>query len=238
MSLLSIVQSHCKINGLNVPDAVVGSQDTTVIQLHELLNSVVEQITDQSKFQGFTKEATFTLVAGEDQGAIETLADEGFLWMLPGTFYNRTRNLKIDGPFNEVQWQRRKAQNIGGTYYGFRLRNNHLYINPAPASGGLDSVAFEYASSYGVVDNAGIAKAAFTVDTDTFILPEKILKKGLMWRWKYQKGLGYQLEEQEFWDMLNNAIARDKAAPALNLNGSCEGDFKPGIFVPFWDAIT
>lgn len=237
MTLLSIVQSHCKINGLNVPDAVIGSQDTTVVQLHEILNSLVETITDQSKFQGFNKEASFTLIAGEDQGAISDLADDGFLWLVPNTFYNRTRNLKIAGPFDEATWQRRKAQDIGGTFYGFRLRNNHLYINPAPASGGLDDVAFEYMSSFGVVDNAGVSKASFTVDTDTFMLPEKILKKGLSWRWKYQKGLAYQLEEQEFWDMLNNAIARDKAQTPVDLNGSCE-EFKPGIFVPFWDAIT
>lgn len=238
MSLLSIVQSHCQINGLNVPNAVIGAQDTTTVQLLALLNELVELITDQAKFQGFTREAVHTLTVGEDQGAIEDIADEGYLWMFPGTFWNRTRNLQIAGPFNEVEWQQRKAQDIGGTYYGFRLRENHILINPAPASGGLDQVVFEYASSYGVIDNTGTAKSAFTADTDTFAMPERLLKKGLGWRWKHQKGLAYQLEEQEFWDMLNNYIARDKAARPLNLNGSCENDFRPGVFVPFWDAIT
>ena len=237
MTLLTLVQQHCQINGLNVPNGVVASADATVIQLLALLNELVEDLTDQSKFQGFTREATHTLTAAEDQGSITTIADGGFLYIYPGTFWDRTRKIEICGPLNEREWQERKAIPMTGTYYCYRFRQNKLLINPAPTAGALSAVAFEYASSYGVVAAAGTFKATFTVDTDTFALPEKILRKGLTWKWKYQKGLNYQLEEQQFWDMLNNAIARDKGLRPVNLNGEGGQTFKPSVTIPYWNTV-
>lgn len=237
MSLLTLVQNHCRVNGLNYPSAVVGSSDTTILQILALLNDLMDLISDQSDFQGYTNEATFTLTAAADQGAITDLADAGFLWMLPGTFWDRTQNVQIMGPLNEVEWQKLQALGTTGTLYSFRFRGNHLLIHPTPTSSGLSDVAFEYASSYGVVSSGGTAKQYFTVDTDVSILPEKILRRGLSYRWKEEKGLNYQHDEKIFWDMVNNQISRDKANGPVNLAG-CDEGLKPSITVPLWNTVS
>lgn len=232
MTLLTIVQEHCKKNALAVPAVVAASTNTTVVQLQALLNELLEDMVDQSQFQAFTREALFTLVAGEDQGSISTIADAGFLWAHNETFYDRTLRRPVYGPLTDVEWQQIKALPNPGPWYKYRIRQNRLLFNPVPTTP-YSLIAFEYASSYGVLAMNGTTyKAAFTVDTDTFVGPEKILKKGLSYRWKRQKGLQYQAEEIEYFDLLNNYIARDATKRAMNMADNCPMSLEPGIFVP------
>lgn len=101
-----------------------------------------------------------------------------------------------------------------------------------PTDSPFSLIAFEYASSYGVKAADNTLKSAFTADTDTFILPEKILKKGLSFRWKQVKGLNYQADEEAYYKLLNNAIARDATKRPMNMADNVPMSLQPGIFVP------
>jgi hypothetical protein len=220
MSLLTIIQDHCKLHGLNVPSTVVSSQDSAVLQLWALMNDLVENLIDESNWQAFTKEMVWTLVPQEDQGALSSIINnQGYLWLSNETFYDRTLMRKLIGPIGAEEWQALKALPNAGTYWRFRIRGDHLLIYPAPTIGNLSTIAFEYASSFAVVDSAGNAKNTFTADTDTSILPERILKKGLAYRWKELKGLPYSAEQDRYFNMLNNYISRDGTKKSFNLAG-------------------
>lgn len=231
MSLLTIIQQHCQINALNVPTTIIGNRDTTVQQLLGLLNELVESMVDESNFQAFTLEGTFTLQPQEDQGSISTIAPNGWLWFHNETFEDRTLRRPLYGPVSDVEWQRLKAMPNPGPWYKYRIRRDRLLINPVPTAPG-SLIAFEYASSYGVKAADGTLKPLFTLDTDTFVLQEKIVKKGLMYRWKRQKGLPYQADEEEYFKLLNNAIARDGTKRAHVLDDAMPCNLRPGIFVP------
>lgn len=232
MSLLTLVQAHCAVNGLNTPSTVASNNDATISQILGILNSLLDEINDQSSFQAYTYEALFTFTAAEDQGALTTLAVNGFQWMLNGTFYDRTLMRPVYGPVSAVEWQALKAIPNPGPFYKYRIRGNNLLINPAPAAP-LSTVAFEYASSYGVLAADGTTyKQYFTADDDTTVLPESIIRMGLTYRWKQQKGLPYQDDEDRFWSKLNNAIARDGTKKILKLDGPSMPEIQPGIFVP------
>lgn len=231
MSLLTIVQQHCRIHTLVYPTSVVGNLDTTVQQLLGLLNELLEMMVDESKYQAFTQEGTWSLIAAEDQGAISTIAPNGWLWFHNKTFFDRTLRRPLYGPMNDVEWQGIKALPNPGPFYKYRIRNNRLLINPVPTTP-FSLIAFEYASSYGVLDALGVVKAAFTADSDTFRMDEKILKKGLAYRWKQVKGLPYQADEEAYYKLLNNAIARDGTKRQISLAHSGPTDLSPGIFVP------
>lgn len=237
MSLLTLVQRHCRVNGLNYPTSVVGSADSTVLQLWGILDELVDLISDQSNFQGFTRQALFNLTASESQGQMSMLADEGYLWMRPGTFWDRSRHMEMQGPLSDEAWQVLKAFNSTGTLYSFRLLQNELFIFPTPEPTGLSEVAFEYSSSYGVIANDGTYKQYFTADSDTYVLPEKILARGLAFKWKHAKGLPYQLDEEQFWNMLNNAIARDKAPGPASLEGPYCREPRSMVVVPLWNTV-
>jgi hypothetical protein len=231
MTLLTVVQDICRVNGLNVPNIVVSSLDSTILQLLGLANELVESMTDESKFQAFTYEALHTYLPQEDQGSIYDIASSGLLWINSETLYDRTLKRPIFGPLSDRDWQMIKAMPNPGPFYRFRLRQDHLLIAPVPTAP-LSLIAFEYASSYGVKDSLGATKPYFTADTDTFVLPEKILKRGLSYRWKQAKGLPYQADETAYYSLLNNAIARDKVKSSYDLANTERLVVRPGIIVP------
>jgi hypothetical protein len=106
-----------------------------------------------------------------------------------------------------------------------------LLLDPIPAAP-FSTIAFEYMSSWCVKSSGGVLKAAVTADDDVFVFPENIIKKGLMFRWKQIKGLPYQADETQYYNLLNNYIARDKVKRRINVSSGVPDDVRPGIFVP------
>jgi hypothetical protein len=228
MSVLSIIQSHCRLHALSVPTSVIGSTDTGVLQLLEVLTSTLEEIVTESKFNVTTQEATFTTIAGEDQGEMTTLAPNGYNSAIFETFYDRTQRMSLRGPLTETEWQEVKALPLTGTPYSFRIRLNHLYLMPAPSTP-VSTIAFEYMSSWCVKSSVGVLKSGITADDDVFVFPDNILKRGVAFRWKQIKGLPYQADETQYYNLLNNYIAKDKVKRRINVGIPVRTDFQPGF---------
>jgi len=231
MTVLSLIQDHCRIHALSIPTTVIGSTDSGVQQLYGLLSELLDEVVNESKFNITTQEAVFVATAAEDQGSMSTLAPIGYQWAYNETFYDRTLRRPLYGPLNEVEWQQIKALPNPGPFYKFRIKNDHLLINPVPAAP-LSTLAFEYASSWAVLDSAATLKAAITADDDTFVFPDRLLRRGLAFRWKQTKGLPYQEDQQRYYELLNNYIARDKAKRSINVAKPQQPDIRPGVFVP------
>lgn len=230
MSVLTIIQRHCERHALAVPTSVTASMDTTVRQLLATLRETVEELVTESNFNVTTLERVFVATAAEDQGPMTTLAPSGFQWVINETFWNRSNDLPLFGPVNEVEWQRLKALTNAGPNYTYRIRGGNLLLNPVPAAP-LPTIAFEYVSSWAVTDAAGTAKSDITADTDLFKFPDNILRKGLAFRWKRDKGLPYQADEAEFYSLLNKYIGRDKTKKTVNLAGRDDRGASPMIVV-------
>ncbi len=236
MSLLTVVQRHCQVHNLNVPVQVVGSSDPTVTQILGLCNNIIEDFVDESKWQAFTGICTWTLTAAEDQGDVEEDiigANAGYLWLNPGTFYDRTLMRPLYGPVNDVEWEALKAIPNPGPWYKFRILGNRLLINPIPsASSGFSTIAFEYSTSFGVKSNTGTLKATFTADSDRTVYPEKILRVGLAYYWKRIKQLPFDRDEKNYYDLITRYMNRDKPARSYSLDDPVDFNLRPGIFVP------
>lgn len=229
MSLLSIIQDHCKLHALSVPSSVTGSTDTTIIQLWAILQDLLDEMATEASFNVTTQQALHTVIAAADQGAMQTIAPYGYSSAIFETFYDRTLGVPLRGPLTEQEWQERQAIPGAGAWSMFRIKEDHLFLSPTPSAGG--TIAFEYNSSWGTKTVAGVLKAAPTIDSDIFVYPENIIRRGLMFKWKQIKGLPYQADETSFYNMLNNYIAKDKVKRRINVAG--EGrDMKPGIMVP------
>lgn len=231
MSVLSIIQSFARRHALAVPTGVIGSTDTTVVQLFQMLSDVVEEMVQESKFNVITRETVFTATASEDQGAMSTLAPYGYQWAYFETFYDRTLRRPLYGPLNETEWQEIKAIPNPGPFYKFRIRGDHLLINPAPTTP-LSTIAFEYASSWAYTSSGGTAQADMEADSDLILFPNTVILRGLAYHWKQVKGLPYQEDKDKFYELLNNYIARDKVKRRINLAHPKPVDIRPGVFVP------
>jgi hypothetical protein len=206
-TLLSVIQSHCKLHAIGVPSSVTGSTDTQIIQLWEILNDVLTEMTRESDFNVTTYRATFTVIAAADQGAMSTLAPYGYQAALLETFFDLTQRRPLYGPVSETEWEELQALPSAGVWFKFRIWQDHLWLDPVPTVP-LSNMAFEYMSSWATKDTGGTPKELPTADNDTFVFPDVILKRGLAARWKQIKGLPYQADETRNSNaMLNSYVA-------------------------------
>lgn len=76
----------------------------------------------------------------------------------------------------------------------FMIRKPLLEVAPAPSS----TVTLEYVSSFWIRSVGGSLQANFLDDTDTPLLPEDLIIKGIKWRWRQMKGRPFDDELAEF----------------------------------------
>lgn len=231
MDLLTLVQAFTDRTGLPKPTYVAGNPDHTTRQLLALLGEVLEDLVTRFEWQALTQEATFTTVNGADQGAISTLAPNGFKYILNDTVFNRTQQRKLFGPAKAAEWQAAKAAGMSGTMYTYRLMRGKLFFVPDGVAG--DTCAFEYASTYAVLAVDGITYKAYpTHDKDEFLLDHTLVMAGLRWKWKYEKGLDYAEDFRRYEELANNGKSRDATMPALSMNAGDDRSASPAILVP------
>lgn len=232
MTLLQIVQEFCQRQGLSVPLIVMQSQDDQLVQIVSLANEVCEDLVRRHSWTDLQYEATFTSVAGADQGLLSDLAPNAFLKILNETIFDRTRRLPVFGPRSPQQWQVLKALPMSGPFYQYRIQQGQLKIIPDMPAG--HTMAFEYASEGVVQDNSTATptvKAFFTRDDDTFALNKSLLLLGLRWRWKEEKGLPYMESFRLYESAVAEAAGADGTKQPMSMNEG-SGMIQPGVFVP------
>lgn len=230
MAILQVVQYFCGRTNLPVPTSVLGTTDVQVLQILRLLEEEGNDLALRGGWQALTCEASLTTLAAEDQGAVTSIATNGFRYIKNGTMWDRTDRLHVYGPLSDVEWQTMKAMVNAGPRYRFRIRGGHLLVDPTPSAG--HSWKFEYVSKNWILDDDGSTyKQYFTEDEDTILLPEELVLQGLRWRWKKEKGLDYAEDFRTYEMQVKDALGRDGGKRTLAMDG--EGwRPRPGVFVP------
>lgn len=230
-TLLSLTQDFCRRSGIPVPSSVIGSQDNQVQQIQAIGQKALEDMVKRYDWEQLTREALFTTVATESQGAITTLAPEGFDRILNETIFDRSLRLPIYGPLNASQWQALKALPTTGPLYQYRLRGGKLLFQPSPVETG-HICAFEYISNWIVYDpGLDVYKSQWTLDTDEIVLDDTIYTAGLTWNWKEEKGIDYAEDFRRYEELCQISKSGDGTKPRVNLANPSQTIY-PGIWVP------
>jgi hypothetical protein len=229
MTMLTTVQYFCRRTNLPSPTTVAGSTDPKVRQIQALLEEEGADLAKRGAWQGITFEATHTTVATESQGAMTTIAANGFDRIKNQTMWDRTEKIPVIGPVDDQEWQTLKAVVSTGPRYQFRIRGGLLLVNPVPPAS--HTWAFEYVSKNWIL-NGSTYKQYFTADADTILLPEEITIMGLRWRWKREKGLDYAEDFRIYETQVKDALGRDGGKRVLNMDLEASRGPRPGIFIP------
>lgn len=104
------------------------------------------------------------------------------------------------------------AQTIPG---GWIIYDGQMRFSPAPSG----EARFPYISKAWAVGNDGTRKTAFDADTDTFLLPERLLTLGLIWRWRENKKLDASGDQEAFIKALDEYGGKDKGSGIIRRNG-------------------
>lgn len=217
MTVLSACQSAVlRLIGTK-PATVFSSNEKTVVEIADLVTEVGVDIMKGHDWQVLTKIATvtgngtdtaFPLPNDYDRMALAQGVSDSNSW-----FWNYTQVPDMD------TWI--MIQN--GFYLGvvnpgwWILTGGQFQFQPAPASGA--TAKYPYVSKNFAVAQSGSAKAAFDNDNDTFVLDERLLTLGLIWRWRAQKRLEYAEDMQTYEIALSQAQARDRGATVIRSNG-------------------
>lgn len=235
MNMLAMIQHFCRRQSIPVPATVYGSTDDQILQLMALLEEEGTDLSGRGDWQGLTIEATHTTVAAESQGAMTTIAGNGFRYVKGNTIWDRNLRLPVY-VLGGNDWQAGKAANITGPRYQARIRGGNLIAMPVPTAG--HTWAFEYVSYNWILAADGTTyKKYFTADTDTFLLPEEILLMGLRWRWKKEKGFDYSEDFRTYEEMIRTTLGHDGLKKNLSMSDVPSGP-TPGIYVPDGTWIT
>jgi hypothetical protein len=196
------------------PQTVAGNDSLN--QVLSLLKVVCEELLEQHDWQCITREQIFT-TNGSGAYSISSIISGGdFERVKDNTEWDRSNEKKIK-IVSADQWQYLKSGIITNTgiYRFARIRNDDLIITP-DASG--DTLVLEYISRFYVKDNAGAAKQEFTDDTDTSFFKESLLKLGLKYYLKTEKGLPAEVDADRYYTALNNLVSAEKPMPIIGKN--------------------
>ena len=230
MTMLSVVQNFCRRTNIPVPTTVYGTTDSQVQQVMSLLEEIGNDMASRGSWEGLTFEAAHTTLAAEDQGAINSIATNGFRYLKNDTIWDRSTRLPVCGPLDAKQWQALKAWVVNGPLYQYRIRGGKLLVNPAPPAS--ESWYFEYVSQNWILGADGTTyKQYFTLDTDTILLPETVVLMGLRAWWKKEKGLDYAEDMRMYETQLKDSLGRDGSKTTISMDLKSRRGPTPGIFV-------
>lgn len=234
MTLLSIAQDAADIIGIPKPSTVIGNNEDNVRFLLAAANTEGKELAKRHTWQRITKEATYSSLAAELQGAFSSLGSGGtdasdFDRIIPDTFWNRTNNWRITGPLSPSEWQAKKSSSVSGPYNDYRIQGGNLYLYPAATAG--ETHAFEYVSTQWCQSSDGNTdRSEWAADTDVGLLDEDLMKLGVVWRFKKSRSLAFENEYLVYENSVTQAISRDGGKRTLRLAGHPR--FRTGIVVP------
>ncbi len=188
------------------PSIFFGSTQLFEMELCDLANEVAQDVARYQDWQALVKVAEL----GGD--GVTTLFD------LPVDYDRQMQNTDIQGSASWVWGYQRytdlnaflfdEARHFNTWPGGWIIYGNKLRFSPAPT----DTAMYPYVSNAWAVGSDNSAKAAFDADTDAFVLPERLLTLGLIWRWRENKKLDASGDQEAFVKALDEYAAKDKGA--------------------------
>lgn len=149
---------------------------------------------------------------------------------VPRTQWDKSKHWEMLGPEDAQQWEFIQSGYIStGPRIRWRLLGTTFQIWPGMAS--AESLGYEYRSIYWANSTAGVAKAAFTVDSDTCIYPDRLVV--LMTKLKYFEAKGFDTTAmyRNYTRELETCMAQDTSAANLSFAP------KPGSVLVGYDNI-
>lgn len=206
LNILSIIQEVCKYVGLDVPTQAYGSTEREHVELTSYANEVAQQIA----FDTHDWQRLRSTLAATGDGATEAfdlpsdykrMLKKARVWASWSPFAPLTHYADAD------EWLGLSVQQFTPIIGGWTIMGDQMHVLPVIPSG--QNVKFVYINNMIVL---GDDTTKFTQDTDTFVLNDRLLKLGLIWYWKQQKGQPYAEDLETYQTALSQLIGADKGS--------------------------
>jgi hypothetical protein len=200
----STITGLSSTSALSVGMVITGTSASGIAPYAEI--ATIDSATQVTMNTPATASATSTLTFALQDYAMPS----GYNRMVSDTNWDRTNHWRNLGTTSSQQWQTLQGGVISvGPRERFRVFNDKLRFFPAPTA--AYNEAFEYVSNYWVIASGGTAgtKDTPTLDTDTFVFGDALMRAGLKYYFLNAKKLECDDELQKYNDLLSVAKATD-----------------------------
>lgn len=232
MSLYEIVQRTARRLSLPVPNAAFSSTDPTWMQGVEILQDLGEELA-QNEWPALITQKSITITA-TNFTATTLPADWGNV-REDAKLYRVITMTPLVGPLQSEEWQQLTIYGAGFIPGAWRLANNAINIYGVAVG---EVVKLEYTSSYWITNSTGLVPSAtWKADTDLPLIPDRLLRLGLQWKWKRAKGFDYGEEKDIFERAMETELANARGMRTIQTSSPLRGfDVNdttwPGVITP------
>jgi hypothetical protein len=214
MSILTVVREVCAAIGVNPPTSLFSPvvQPRTQLELLALANEMAQRIAYDVREWRALK-------------AIHTITGDGVLdrFPLPANFKRMLLTSQVypaSAPRQTLQfvpdadeWLTRRLSQLSFSWGEWTIIGQDMLFWPILAAGA--QVSFVYLDKNCIELNAGGFGSEFMNDADKFRIDERILRLGMIWQWKANKGSPYAEDMGTYSDALVNVAGADQPAPII-----------------------
>ena len=201
----------------------VNSEDSSFIQLTELLNGAGQELVELHAWQGLV--ATYQLTTTALDTGEYALPDD-FSYMIDQTGWELSNAVPLGGPLSAQDWTYLAGRNLVSQtiYASFRFYDDKFNIFPQdPVTAGLD-INFEYISRNWVTEQTtGTMKDYVTIGSDIVMYEAILIIKFLKLKFLESKGFDASSAKTEFEILFFSRTGKDTGAPILSASGRRSG---------------
>lgn len=194
-------------------------------ELATLANESAEAAAKAHDWRALTKLAT---LAGDGSSTGFTLPADYDRMPLKAAVYSTRSQLPLAPARDLDQWLEFQLTTVVGAPGWWTVLGGQMQIRPALAA--TDTAKFYYVANliWAAAPAAAASKTEATADTDLFVLPERLITLGVVWRWKQLKGKEYAEDLRHYEIAFGEEAGRDKGARALSIGRArVAGDAAP-----------
>jgi len=235
MTLLSVVRDVCAVVGVQQPTSVTTNlvANRTMQEMLALANEMAQRISyDTRDWTIFRKTTKMVGGSGLTIDPLDPAQVGCSVYAIPANYKrmlltaNVWRSTATLYPMVFVpdtdEWINRRSRNYYDAAGEWTMMGGNMLIAPALAAAvvGPPAVAattayYPYLEKNCVNLTSGGSGDSFMADTDSFRLDERLLKLGMIWQWKQNKGTSYAEDMGTYTDALAVAMGHDRPAPII-----------------------
>ena len=198
MNLLAIAGVVSLDVGLAVPTVVVGSTEREMLEMKQTLDSTGEELARRVDWSAL---GLTTTVVGTGAAVVHNLP-ASFLRMISGQAVT-VGGVSIRGGLSSEEFL--SLTPVAGTARYYLVAGKTIQFWPYLANAVVATI--QYQSAYW-----NTSSAAYVSDTDTALLPDQLMIKGAIARWRRQKGMDYPDYRDEYETAIQNFAMFDDNA--------------------------
>lgn len=215
MTLLTAVQDAMVQVGLSSPSQVYNSTDDTVKHFMRLAQVEGDYLAREYDWPQQKVAASYT---GDGTSTTFDLPTDFHRWMPGHSFW------LDDSPgwplmmVTDEEMTDAKVANAAPIRPIWRRFGDQIELYPALTSG--EVIKTQYFSEYWILDeDAATRKARWEADTDSSILPERLIVFGMVWRYKQARGFGYEEDYRSWKVALMQEAKAASSRPTIDMHG-------------------